>query len=427
MTEEVTEELNLGYILIKFLYKTQDTFFYAFIIQLILVSYAYFKIGHGKFWTTLFVASIAGFVAAVLEKICMACTEHPDNKNMGIYILLLIDEPGWILSEFCIPYLNMVKLEAFISKVQARYLKVFVGIAFVLFAYFRFKIGYLRYSCHTVFNDDIYHAHGYAFSIMAITELICTFFILKKMTKDYKLAKKRGIDGNIYEYSRKSSFFILLIIDFCGFILAILSMFSNYTLEGILKPFHCIKSNFVLILAVDTLIFKLTARRTDASGYYNTSSANKSYASNNTNTFSVAATASTAPPPNKLKPINEISNDIREPCIINMSAQGNCNPNLRRPSYENITTPVRSHANSKSNIFAYNYGNNNDNGDNSMTYNNSANTNNNNSANTSYNNNNMIYNNSANASYNNISYNANFSRIINNDNLNINNTNKFAR
>ncbi|OUM68419.1 hypothetical protein PIROE2DRAFT_3864 [Piromyces sp. E2] len=237
-----------------------------------LVGYGYLRFGKGKYWKTLLVASCTGLTGAVLEKVCVVWTDHPINSNAtNIYILLLFNEPFWIITEFAIPYLNMIKLNAILDKNRQQTLKIFTLIAFILFSIFRFRIGYLRFSSHAVFNEEIFHAHGLSFSTMAITEFVFSVCIINKMTKDVKMARIRGTDENIYEKSRKSSLTILLLIDICGIILAILSMFSNDTLEKVLKPFHCLKSNSILILAFDSIILKLDAK---SHGYKTTNSYN---------------------------------------------------------------------------------------------------------------------------------------------------------
>ena len=275
---DVLSEFNLGYIITNIFYYTKDSLYYSYVIQLILVSYGYLRFGKGKYWKTLLVASCTGLAGAVLEKICVVWTDHPKNADDEfIYILLLLNEPCWIITEFAIPYLNMIKLNAVLAKNRQLTLKIFTLITFILFSIFRFRIGYLRFSSHTVFNEEIFHAHGFSFGTMATTEFVFSIFIIKKMTKDVKMAKERGVDGNIYDKSRKSSLTILLLIDICGIILAILSMFSNDTLEKILKPFHCIKSNSILILAFDSIVLKLDAKNNGFSTTNTRDNSNQKY------------------------------------------------------------------------------------------------------------------------------------------------------
>jgi len=259
MTEEtnIPDKLDFKYIFINLLYYINDSLFYAFIIQVILVTYGYFSVGKNMYWRVLCYSSWFGLLGAIIEKLCKIWTEHPDNTNQYIYILYIINEPFWIISEYTIPYVNMIKLSAIISRKKVIILRIYIGLLFIIFVIFRFRIGIIRYKEQEVFNNKIYHAHGFSFLTLAVAELSCTLLILRRLSIDFKIAKRKGHSGNIYNYSRQSSFFILLVVDICGFILAILSLISNYTFKAFLVIFHCLKSNFVLILAFDALIFKI--------------------------------------------------------------------------------------------------------------------------------------------------------------------------
>ncbi|OUM68418.1 hypothetical protein PIROE2DRAFT_3863 [Piromyces sp. E2] len=244
-----TDELNFKYVFINILYYINDSLFYAFIIQLILVTYGYFSVGKTTYWRVLYYSSWFGLCGAIIEKLCRAWTEHPDNTNKYVYILYIINEPFWIISEYTIP----------------------------------FRIGIIRYQEKSVFNNKIYRAHGFSFLILAVAELSCTLLILKRLSTDFKIAKRKGHSGGIYQYSRQSSFFILLVIDICGFILAILSLISNYTFKAFLVIFHCLKSNFVLILAFDALIFKIENMEITNSGKQSQKNSSNIFTSTNDN------------------------------------------------------------------------------------------------------------------------------------------------
>jgi len=255
--KESLDELNFKYVLTTFLYYINDSLFYAFIIQIILVAYGYYRVGKNSYWKVLYISSWCGLIGATIEKLCMSWTGHPNNTNRYIYILYIINEPFWIISEFTIPYVNMIKLSALILKKKKKILNIYIGILFILFIVFRIRIGILRYKEMEVFNNDIYRAHGYSFMTMAVAEFSCTLLLIKSLRLDYEIAKRKGHNGTIYSYSIQSSYFILLVIDIVGFILAILSIFYNYTVKAFLVVFHCLKSNFILILAVDALILKI--------------------------------------------------------------------------------------------------------------------------------------------------------------------------
>jgi len=268
------DNISFQYILTNFLYSINKSLFYAFIIQIILVAYGYFRVGRNAYWRVLYISSWCGLVGSIIENICIAWTEHPNNTNRYIYLLYIINEPFWIVSEFTIPYVNMMKVSVLIMKKKKTMLNIYISILFILFVVFRIKIGILRYKEKEVFNDIIYRAHGYSFLTMAVAELSCTLLLIKSLTIDYEIAKRKGHNGNIFNYSKRSSYFILLVIDICGFILAILSMLSDYTVKAFLVLFHCLKSNFVLILAVDALILKIENIDNKSPHFHSASSSN---------------------------------------------------------------------------------------------------------------------------------------------------------
>ncbi|ORX48423.1 hypothetical protein BCR36DRAFT_413185 [Piromyces finnis] len=327
---DVLSNFNFSYIVTNILYYTKDSLYYCYIIQLILVGYGYMRFGKGKYWKTLLIASCTGLLGAILEKICVVWTDHPKNTNAKlIYILLLLNEPCWIITEFAIPYLNMIKLNAVLAKNGQDILKIFTIIMFILFSIFRFRIGYLRYSSHTVFNEEIFHAHGFAFSTMAITEFVFSICILKKITKNFNTAKERGVHDELYDKSRKSSLTILLLIDICGIILAILSMFSNDTLEKVLKPFHCLKSNSILILAFDSIILKLDSK---THGFSTSSSFYKSSANAESTTNYIQSSQ------NINCPKNNLSNEKIHRVDIEKLGNINENPTTNIPNSSSINS-----------------------------------------------------------------------------------------
>jgi len=170
--------------------------------------------------------------------------------------------------------INMIKLSVLIMKKKKIILNIYICILFILYVVFRIRIGILRYREKEVFNDTIYRAHGYSFMTIAIAEFSCTLLLIKSLTIDYEIAKRKGHNGNIYNYSIRSSYFILLAIDICGFILAILSMLSDYTIKAFLVVFHCLKSNFVLILSIDALILKIENMDNKSPHFHTASSSN---------------------------------------------------------------------------------------------------------------------------------------------------------
>jgi len=245
-----------------------ESYFYAFIIQFILVTLMYVNVGKGIYWKVLFYASIAGLIASILENGTVAhmCKEDQQSVSKPFsLIFLLIDEVFWIASEYSIPYLNLIKMKAFARGKLAVIMKgAIIGLA-LPFIYFRFMIGYQRMKKGYLNDTDIKLYHGYAFGIMAIADLICTFGILYFVKKNNSHA---DLTTNLNEYIKHSSYTILLTVDVVSALLSILNIITNIQANDIKYlststiPFHCLKSTFVLILAVDAFLFKYGAHVT---------------------------------------------------------------------------------------------------------------------------------------------------------------------
>ncbi|ORX79543.1 hypothetical protein BCR32DRAFT_328103 [Anaeromyces robustus] len=259
-----------------------ESYFYAFVIQFILVALMYVNVGKGIYWKVLFYASIAGLVASILENgtVASICRESQQSVSKPFsLIFLLIDEVFWIASEYSIPYLNLIKMKAFARGKLALIMKcTIIGLA-LPFIYFRFMIGYQRMKKGYLNDTEIKFYHGYAFGIMAVADLICTFGILYFVKKNNSHAE---LTTNLNEYIKHSSYTILLTVDVVSALLSILNIITNIQKNDIKYlststiPFHCLKSTFVLILAVDAFLFKYGAHLTSVQE----SSGSKSYGGN---------------------------------------------------------------------------------------------------------------------------------------------------
>eukprot|EP00833_Pecoramyces_ruminatium_P012843 jgi/Orpsp1_1/1186875/evm.model.d7180000053819.1 len=94
----------------------QDSFFYANVIQFLLVALMYYKSGKGKYWIILFYASAAGFIAGVLENTTVAYICLPSKKdNNGIVVPFLIAEIFWTSQQYSVPFLNLIKMKTLAS------------------------------------------------------------------------------------------------------------------------------------------------------------------------------------------------------------------------------------------------------------------------------------------------------------------------
>ncbi|ORX81296.1 hypothetical protein BCR32DRAFT_299553 [Anaeromyces robustus] len=252
----------------------QDSFFYANVIQFLIVTLMYFNIGKGKYWKVLFYASVAGILGGILENITVAyiCQDSQKEKDY-IVIPFLIDELFWTTCEYAIPYLNLIKMKAFSKGKAANIIYYTIIGLFIPFACCRFCIGYERMKNGYLQSEKIKSLHGYAFGIMAIADILCTVAILYFVKKHN--SRKNFNTSNISDYIKQSSYTILVAVDVVGFCLSILDIITNsglienYIPSSITTPFHCIKSSFILILAADALLFKYGA---------NTNSSNASYA-----------------------------------------------------------------------------------------------------------------------------------------------------
>jgi len=247
-----------------------QTFFYSYFVQIILITYMYYSIGNGRYWKVLFYGSILGFFGALLEHIFIAwqvnLPESEKEKN-PLSILLLIAEIGWIATEFSVPILNLIKLNSLSNVKVVKTVNIITAVLFCGFSFFRFQIGYNRFSEHTVDCQKCSYLHAQAFGVMAITDIILSIMIfvrINQSSKEYKM-KKNKENVSILTTFRKSSVFSLLIIDVISVFLSL--TYINQITNDYAKPFHALKSNFLLILGIDAFIFKFRAHNSNGSTY----------------------------------------------------------------------------------------------------------------------------------------------------------------
>jgi len=253
---------SINNIMDGFFGKFQDSFCYTFFLQFLVVLLLYLNVGKGKYWKILYYASIAGIGGALLENATVAYICSTKN-NFSRVIPFLIDEIFWISNEYSIPLLNLIKMKAFAKGTIANITKyVILGLS-VPFIIFRLGIGYLRMSRGYLRDEDINAFHGYAFAVMALADIICTFAILYFVNlNNSRVAIKTS---NINKYIKHSSYTILLIVDIVSALLSITNIlanvgpFKNKFSGKLFTPLHCLKCSFILILAIDAFIFKYDA------------------------------------------------------------------------------------------------------------------------------------------------------------------------
>jgi len=249
-------------VLNAFALEFDQTFFYSYFLQIILVTYMYNAVGHGKYWQILLYGSILGFFGALMEHIFQAYQSTlPDEEKYttNFSILLFFAEIGWITTEFSVPLLNLIKLNSLTNVKLIKVVNVLTGLLFCGFTFFRIEIGYFRFSEHRVGCTNCNAFHSQAFGVMAVTDIILSimiFYRINKTTREYKI-KKNNENISILSTFRKSSVFSLLIVDVISVFLSLTYIFNST--KDYAKPFHALKSNFLLILAVDAFIFKFNA------------------------------------------------------------------------------------------------------------------------------------------------------------------------
>jgi len=253
-----------------FLGEFKDSYLFTFVIQFMIVGLMHYNVGRGRYWRLLFYSSIAGLCGAVIEHatVTYICRKSAINEPDSFNIMFLLNEVFWIINEYSIPYLNLIKMNAFSKGKKATYIKYSIYGLTVPFIFFRLLIGIERAKRGYLYDQNIGVFHGYAFLFMAMADLTCTFSILYFVRQQ----KKRMViqTSNINHFVKHSSYTILITVDIISAILALLDFTINdsYTKDWIpekyVLPFHCLKNAFVLILAADALIFKYSVNSSSA-------------------------------------------------------------------------------------------------------------------------------------------------------------------
>ncbi|ORY58305.1 hypothetical protein LY90DRAFT_250395 [Neocallimastix californiae] len=243
----------------------QDSFFYANVIQFLLVSIMYYKTGSGRYWRILFYASVAGFIASVLENATVTFICLPSKKdNNGIVVPFLVDEIFWTTQQYSVPILNLIKLKTLANPKAGKIIKYVIFILFLPFIFFRFWIGYERMMKGYLVDKTISAIHGFAFGTIAIADLICTLSILYYVNKNTDRTSYNSY--TISKQVKKSSYTILICVDVVEFFLSVFDIFANIGIAedtipaAVATPFQCLMSNFILILTTDALLFRYCIR-----------------------------------------------------------------------------------------------------------------------------------------------------------------------
>eukprot|EP00833_Pecoramyces_ruminatium_P015051 jgi/Orpsp1_1/1189083/evm.model.d7180000069385.1 len=251
---------NIKSLIPGFASQFQDSYFYANFIQFLLVALMYYKAGKGNYWKILFYASIAGCCGGLLENITVAyiCRLNQKNNN-GIVIPFFIDEFFWASEQYAVPLLNVTKMITYSKNKEGKFIKYLILFFSFPFLIIRFCIGYERMMRGYLFDEKINTLHGFAFGIIAITDFICSVSIIYYVNKN---KKENFMNSNTIHHIKSSSYTIILCIDIVEFFLSIFDIFANTGIiedvipASVVTPLQCLMSNFILILAVDILLFQ---------------------------------------------------------------------------------------------------------------------------------------------------------------------------
>ncbi|KAJ3081681.1 hypothetical protein HK102_002200 [Quaeritorhiza haematococci] len=240
---------------------------FNFFFQFCMVGFVWSRVGNGKYWHTLFIVSAFGLYAALMENILDV--EYRATDNSELFILSIVAELGWIISEFAPILLALFRLEAFVTTRNYRILAGVIAICGALFAAFRFRIGVMRYQLKAIGTPEIWNAHAPAFSVLAIGNFICSGVIIYRIAGDIRRANSIGFVQRLHKHLLNSSLFVLLGVDIMGALLAIATFAPDQRLQTFLFVFLNFKALFPLILTVDALVLRLTGRMEGTHGSEN--------------------------------------------------------------------------------------------------------------------------------------------------------------
>jgi len=238
----------------------KDTFLFAYLIQFIIVALIYFNMGHGKYWKTLFYASFIGLLGGLLEHSTLAyICKISQKENKTRVCTFFICEIFWIIGEYSIPYLNLLKMEAIAEKKAKRIIEWIVYFFFIPFVIARLFDGYDR-MMECVLNTKISEqCHGIAYGSIAAADISCTFGMIYCIKKKIKSG---AMNSNcISSFFMNSSYSILILVDIVSVFLSLLYLVTTFLesdsdFSSSPTLFHCFKTVFLMILAVDAMIFR---------------------------------------------------------------------------------------------------------------------------------------------------------------------------
>jgi len=266
--------------------RIQVSGFYANCLQFGLVTLMYMNVGKGRYWKILYYAALSGLIGGLIENgtVAYVCTESEETVYRTRMIPFLLNEIFWIVKEYSVPFLNLIKLRAFTNDKKAgKFIDAMIYFLFVIFVLCRFYIGYVRYDYGLLSTNKSKLGHTAAFVVMALADIICTVAILFFVKRHN--GKKLTYSNNIDHYIRRSSYMTLIFVDLIGVILAFFNfttaLFKTDFPKSYINPFQAVKSSFILILACDAMVFKYSVSSSSSRSNSNTGNKYNKYQKEN--------------------------------------------------------------------------------------------------------------------------------------------------
>jgi len=329
-------------------YQIKDTFFFSFIIQFLLVSLMYYHVGSGKYWKVLFLASLAGLIAAIIEhsSIAFICQKSQRSHHYKV-VTFFIEEFFWIFNEYSIPYLNLIKMETFSQINSNKTVKYLIFALFIPFSLIRLYNGYDRMMMGYLQTEKSTSTHGLAFGVIAVADIICTICIFHSVTFSGVDDPLNNVD--LFSFIKKSSYTILIMVDIVSIILSVLYIIStffpsNTALSSSITLFHCLKSEFLLILTTDALILKYEVNNNSIICLSNSSFASSIDLTRKSRSNCYSIEIRTSVIDNNIKSINDTSSQYNR--FSNFSGKDNISQ-LKRYSYlhsKDNTSQIKSYS-----------------------------------------------------------------------------------
>jgi len=225
----------------------RDSFFFSFIIQFILVCRMYFNVGNRKYWNVLFYSSLAGLnidlhiwvpishslaglIGSVIENstIAFICRKSQEGNMTKVYTFF-IQEIFWIINEYSVPYLNLIRMKSISEGKIVQIIQWVIYILFFPFTVARVHIGYCRLMEGVLNSKASERSHGIAFGIMGIADVVCTLTLLYLLRNENNDENNNNVHSSsiilkvssvIVQYIKHSNYIVLIFVDIVSFILS---------------------------------------------------------------------------------------------------------------------------------------------------------------------------------------------------------------